>query len=88
VLLFKFWMQHFTQLHTGSGVALIHLKPTIASKVKIFKPQATEVARSSGFARLNDAALPTVIRWRFVPGKRGGVTEAVWFNVPINWVHE
>lgn len=52
------------------------------------KPQATEIAKSSGFARLDDAALATVMRWRFVPGKRGGVAEAMWFNVPINWVLE
>ncbi|NQW94401.1 MAG: energy transducer TonB [Polaromonas sp.] len=52
------------------------------------KPQASEIAKSSGFARLDDAALATVMRWRFVPGKRGGVAEAMWFNVPINWVLE
>ena len=49
-------------------------------------PQRSEVAKSSGFERLDQAALVTVMRWRFVPGKRGGVPEAMWFNVPINWV--
>ena len=49
-------------------------------------PQRSEVAKSSGFERLDQAALTTVMRWRFVPGKRGGVPEAMWFNVPINWV--
>ena len=51
-------------------------------------PQRAEIARSSGFARLDDAAMATVLRWRYVPGKRGGVAEAMWFNVPINWVLE
>ena len=41
--------------------------------------------RSSGYDRLDQAALSAVRRWRFVPGKRGGVPEAMWFNVPIVW---
>ena len=52
------------------------------------QPQRAEIARSSGFERLDQAALATVMRWRYVPGKRGGVPEAMWFNVPINWVLE
>lgn len=51
-------------------------------------PQRAEVAQSSGFERLDQAAMATVLRWRFVPGKRGGVAEAMWFNIPINWVLE
>ena len=51
-------------------------------------PQRAEIAKSSGFTRLDEAAVTTVMRWRFVPGKRGGVAEAMWFNVPINWVLE
>ena len=47
-----------------------------------------EIGSSSGFSRLDDAALATVLRWRYVPGKRGGVAEAMWFNVPIVWVLE
>jgi protein TonB len=52
------------------------------------QPQRAEIANSSGFARLDEAALATVMRWRYVPGKRGGVAETMWFNVPINWVLE
>ena len=52
------------------------------------QPQRAEISKSSGFARLDDAAVATVMRWRFVPGKRDGVAEAMWFNVPINWVLE
>ena len=52
------------------------------------QPQRAEIGKSSGFSRLDDAALATVMRWRYVPGKRGGVAEAMWFNVPINWVLE
>ena len=52
------------------------------------QPQRSEIVKSSGFERLDQAALATVMRWRYVPGKRGGVAEAMWFNVPINWVLE
>ena len=52
------------------------------------QPRQAEIGKSSGFSRLDDAALATVMRWRYVPGKRGGLAEAMWFNVPINWVLE
>ena len=48
-------------------------------------PQRAEIGKSSGFDRLDRAALATVLRWRFVPGKRNGVPEAMWFSVPIVW---
>ena len=47
-----------------------------------------EIRSSSGFERLDQAALQTVLKWRYVPGKRAGVPEAMWFNVPINFVLE
>lgn len=47
-----------------------------------------EIRSSSGYDRLDQAALQTVLRWRYVPGKRAGVPEAMWFNVPINFVLE
>lgn len=50
--------------------------------------QQAQVEQSSGFARLDQAALSTVGHWRYVPGKRAGVPEAMWFNVPINFVLE
>jgi protein TonB len=49
------------------------------------KPQRAELVSSSGFARLDRAAYDTVMGWRYVPGKRGGVAEIMAFNVPIHW---
>ena len=46
-------------------------------------PQKSELRQSSGFDRLDDAALATAMKWRYVPGKRDGIAEAMWFNVPI-----
>lgn len=50
--------------------------------------QQAEISSSSGHPRLDQAALAVVLKWRFVPGKRGGVPEAMWFNVPISFVLE
>ncbi len=47
-----------------------------------------EVRTSSGYERLDQAALQTVKRWRYLPGKRGGVPEAMWFNIPVQFVLE
>jgi protein TonB len=51
-------------------------------------PQKAEIKQSSGFDRLDQAALNTVMRWKYVPGKRGGVAETMWFQVPLNFVLE
>jgi protein TonB len=43
------------------------------------------IQTSSGFFRLDNAALSTVLTWRFVPGKRAGIAESMWFTVPIRF---
>ncbi|MDB5857961.1 MAG: energy transducer TonB [Ramlibacter sp.] len=52
------------------------------------KAQQADIRQSSGYDRLDQAAVNAVLKWRYVPGKRGGVAEAMWFNVPINFVLE
>jgi len=47
------------------------------------KAQQAQVHSSSGFDRLDQAGLQTVLKWQFEPGKRGGIPEAMWFNVPL-----
>ncbi len=49
-------------------------------------PRSAEIRKSSGFDRLDQAARDTVLRWRYVPGKRGGVPQAMGYDVPINFV--
>lgn len=48
--------------------------------------QQAQIKQSSGFDRLDQAALATALKWRYAPGKRAGVAEAMWFDVPFNWV--
>lgn len=53
------------------------------------RAQDARIQRSSGYERLDQVALDTARdRWRYVPGTRNGVPEAMWFNVPINFVLE
>ena len=53
------------------------------------RAQDARIQRSSGFDRLDQVALETARdRWRYVPGTRNGVPEAMWFNVPLNFVLE
>lgn len=44
-----------------------------------------EMYNSSGFSRLDEAALGAVRNWRFVPAKRGEEAVAAWVLVPINF---
>lgn len=59
--------------------------------VKVFinaegRAEKAVIRTSSGYSRLDESALETVKRWRFVPGKRAGQAEAMWFNVPIRFL--
>lgn len=43
----------------------------------------SKVLQSSGFERLDQAARQAAMNWRYVPGRRDGIAEDMWFNVPI-----
>jgi periplasmic protein TonB len=47
------------------------------------KVDTLELRTSSGFERLDAAALQAVKSWRFKPGSKGGAPEAMWVNVPV-----
>lgn len=49
-------------------------------------PQRAELKRSSGFDRLDRAALDYVMKCRYVPGKVGGEPQAMWYEAPVNFV--
>lgn len=46
-------------------------------------PDKAEIRSSSGYDRLDDAALDAVRRWRFVPARQGDRPVAAWVLVPI-----
>jgi periplasmic protein TonB len=51
-------------------------------------PRDAEVKRSSGYARLDNAAIEYVLRCRYVPGKVGGIAQAMWYEAPVNFILE
>lgn len=63
---------------TGTVVHMVWIGPD-------GKPQRAELVTSSGFPRLDKAAYDAVMRWRYVPGKRNGVPEAMPASIPITW---
>jgi TonB family protein len=44
-----------------------------------------EVKRSSGYDILDQAALTTVKKWRFIPAREGDVAIPIWVNIPIKF---
>ncbi len=42
-----------------------------------------EVLNSSGFDRLDRAALAAAKDWRYLPGTRAGQPVGMWFNLPV-----
>lgn len=44
-----------------------------------------EIKTSSGFERLDNAALNAIQKWKFVPAKSGEQNIEAWVNVPINF---
>jgi protein TonB len=51
-------------------------------------PSEAEVERSSGFDRLDRAAIDAVSCFRFMPGSIGDIPSSMWVRVPIRFVLE
>lgn len=49
---------------------------------------SVQLSRSSGFERLDEAAMESVKQWRFKPATQGGETLETWVEVPVKFVLE
>lgn len=49
------------------------------------RAQELGIETSSGFKRLDEAALDTVRRWKFLPAKQAGRAVAAWVLVPVTF---
>jgi protein TonB len=49
------------------------------------QPEQIQMAKSSGFERLDAAALQAVAGWKFVPARQGKITVAAWVQVPVSF---
>jgi len=61
---------------------------TVMLKVKVStdgKAELVELAQSSGFPLLDEAAQKTVEKWRFVPAHRDHVIISAWVFVPVQF---
>jgi len=58
----------------------VHLRVHVSASGEAMKVQ---IKKSSGYERLDQSALDTVARWRFVPARRGDAAVAAWVVVPI-----
>jgi periplasmic protein TonB len=64
-------------------------KGRVMLRVKVSEaglPLEVELARSSGYRRLDDAAKKAVERWKFVPGRRGDTAIVMSAMVPVDFV--
>lgn len=62
------------------GTVILHvLIDTEGSVAKV------EIRTSSGYHRLDQAALKGVLPWRFVPHKPNGVPTAAWYEIPVKF---
>ncbi len=48
-------------------------------------PDQIQLLKSSGFARLDQAAQEAVARWRFIPARQGKIATAAWVQVPVSF---
>ena len=62
------------------GEVLLRVQVSAAGKAL-----AVELAKPSGFERLDRAAMQTVSTWRFVPAMVDGQAQAAWFDVPVRF---
>lgn len=60
----------------GRVVLLVHIQPDGI-------PASVEVAHSSGYVRLDQAARRAVARWKFSPAMQGQQAVGAWVHVPI-----
>lgn len=50
------------------------------------KSQDVIIKKSTGFSRLDEAAIATVKKWNFIPAKQGDKIIASWVQIPISFV--
>ena len=51
-------------------------------------PDQVELQKTSGYPRLDNAAMEAIKRWRFVPARQGNETVAAWVIVPMPFTLE
>lgn len=71
---------HLSRRLRESGTVLLHVRVSPEGR-----SAQVEVNKSSGYDRLDQAAIEAVRKWRFVPAKQGEQAVSAWVIVPINF---
>jgi periplasmic protein TonB len=69
-----------SRLRGETGTTMLHVQ--ISAEGKALE---VNVSKSSGSGKLDQAAVNAVMRWRFVPAKRGAIATASWVTIPIEY---
>ena len=64
--------------HTGTALLLLEILPN-------GRVGQVRLEQSSGFGKLDQAAMREAGKWRFVPGTRDGIPVTLWKQVPIKF---
>ncbi len=70
----------FAKKRQQQGIVMLKVKVSIDGKAEI-----VELAESSGFSLLDDAAQLAVAKWQFIPARRGDVVIAASVIVPVQF---
>lgn len=62
------------------GVVLLRVYVSVNGQ-----PEQIQLAKSSGYERLDDAALQAVSSWKFIPARQGKIGVAAWVQVPVSF---
>jgi protein TonB len=79
---------HLTHVAYPRESFLNHEQGTVILRVLVGvdgMPQAVEIEKTSGFARLDRAARDAVKGWSFHPAMHGGVAASAWALVPVTF---
>lgn len=70
----------FSRRNREQGTVLLNVRVSAQGQA-----EQVQLKRSSGFSRLDEAALAAVQQWRFVPARRGEATVAASVVVPVTF---
>ncbi|MDO9177923.1 MAG: energy transducer TonB [Agitococcus sp.] len=70
----------FAKKRQQQGIVMLKVKVSIDGKAEVI-----ELAESSGFSLLDEAAQLAVAKWQFIPARRGDVVIAASVIVPVRF---
>ncbi len=81
---------HLNNARPAYPAASKRLRQTGLVVVRVFidadgQASRASIKQSSGFEELDQGTVEIVLKRRYAPGKRDGVPQGMWYDVPIDW---